>query len=154
MCMKKADETKVEEAEYKLEAIQRLMDRIQHKEELKEQLKSSLMGGAIRYDKDPVQGGIASDKMGDIMCEVADMEADIKNMIIRMQKIRARELKKLDKLPDQNERIVLKRMYLDLEDIWTIKEHLGFHVHSVYRIRKRGLLNYHQMYLDKRQHKN
>ena len=154
MGMNKADESKVEEAEYKLEAVQRLMDKIQHKEELKEQLKSSLMGGAIRYDKDPVQGGIASDKLSDIMSEVVDMEKDIAAMISRMQKIRARELKKIDKLPDQNERIVLKRMYLDLEDIWTVKEHLGFHVHSVYRIRKRGLLNYHKMWLDKRQLKS
>ncbi len=151
--MKKA-EAKVEEAEYRLEAIQRLMDRIQHKEERKEQLKSSLIGGAIRYDKDPVQGGIASDKLGDIMCEVADMESDIQKMIARLKKIREKELKKIDKLPDQNERVVLKRMYLDLEDIWTIKEHTGFHLHSVYRIRKRGLLNYYGLYLDKRQNKN
>lgn len=153
MGMNKADESKVEEAEYKLEAVQRLMDRIQHKEELKEQLKSSLIGGAIRYDKDPVQGGIASDKLGDIMCEVADMEADIDAMIVRLQKIRAREARKLEGMADQNEKAVLKRMYLDLEDIWTIKEHLGFHLHSVYRIRKRGLVHYYEMYLDKRQRK-
>lgn len=148
--MKKKDEAKIEEAAYYLEAVQRLMDRIQHKVELKEQLKLSLLGGAIRYDKDPIQGSIASDKLGDIMCEVADMENDIDGMLIRLQKIRARELKKIDRLPDLNERVVLKRLYLDLEDIWTVKEHLGFHLHSVYRIRKRGLLNYYNLYLDKR----
>ena len=137
--MKKKDEAKIEEAAYYLEAVQRSMDRIQHKVELKEQLKSSLLGGEIRYDK-----------LGDIMCEVADMENDIDGMLIRLQKIRARELKKIDRLSDLNERIVLKRLYLDLEDIWTVKEHLGFHLHSVYRIRKRGLLNYYNLYLDKR----
>lgn len=147
------DDKKVEEAEYRLEAVRRMVDRIEHKNERKEQLRASLDCGSIRYDKDRIQTSIVPDKLSMVLADVVDMEADIRKLIIRLHDIRDKEQTRINQLPDPNERKVLKAMYLDLEDIWTITDSLGYHVHSVYRIRRRGLINYYNMYLDKRHQK-
>ena len=103
-----------------------------------EGLRSCLLPGGIRYDKDRVQT-TPSDKMTEIVCRITDLEKELEEE----QQNRANAVMEIDKalmkLPEGPYRTILAESYIGRISNYKIAEGMGITVRHYFRMRKKAV---------------
>lgn len=136
--------TELQEAYDFLLSPRRLADEIWRKDIRRRELMACLLPVGIVYDRDKVQV-TPDDTMADTMAEVADLDAQIKDL----QRQKARQIRlisgALDRLEDSRERTILEAYYVGRKSMAEIAEYLHYSPQHAYRLKKEGVENVRRM---------
>lgn len=103
-----------------------------------EELRSCLLPGAIRYDKDRVQSS-PEDKVSEILCKVADLEAQIEQFQQEKAMLIIEIGDAIELLEDDNEKTVLTEFYIGRVPMSRVANDVSYSIQHAYRLRKRGV---------------
>lgn len=111
---------------------------IARKEKVIAEIKSCLLPGAIRYDKDRVQTS-PSDQISEVMARVDEMERQVKELKAERSRLIIKVSDTLEKLSNDTEKTVLSEWYINRtkpEEIMTI---IGYSSRQMYYYKKAGI---------------
>lgn len=101
-------------------------------------LISCLMPSGMDLNADKIQNS-AGDKMTEIMAEVADLDAEIRDLLIKKAVWIRRISDAIEHLEDDSEQIVLMEYYLNHMDMVTIAKKINYSLRSAYRIKQNAI---------------
>ena len=118
-----------------LTQVRRTELKIAQKIAKREQLECCLLPGALRYDTAKVQTS-ASDKMPDVMAEVADLDADIEALKRRAAEQTNEICDAIDILDSEESKTVLMMYYIQRMQVEEIAHAIGYAPSTIYKIRQ------------------
>lgn len=111
---------------------------IARKEKVIAEIKSCLLPGAIRYDKDRVQTS-PSDQMSEVMARVDEMERQVEVLKAERSSLIIKVSDTLEKLSDDTEKTVLSEWYINRTRPEEISRIIGYSSRHMYRYKKEGI---------------
>lgn len=123
-----------------LSEVQRLQTMIEQKQErIKEIREGASTVRAVRYDLEKVQGGGHSDRIGEAVAKIVDLEkeveSDIVNLIYRQQEI----TNQIHKLNNPNHMKILYKRYIDGKNLQAIADEINFTYQYVLELHGKAL---------------
>lgn len=114
---------------------------IKRKEMQRDELKSCLLPGCIRYDKDSVQSS-PGNPMEEIMARVDLLDRDIEQLKADKALMVIRVADKIDSLTDatSEEKTILTGLYVSGRSVVEVADVVGYSIQHTYRLRKRGII--------------
>lgn len=103
-----------------------------------EELRSCLLPGAIRYDKDRVQTS-PQDKVSEIIAKVDELERMIEDLRTEKAMLVIEIGDKVELLTDDNEKTVLAEFYIGRVPMAKVAADINYSIQHAYRLRKRGV---------------
>lgn len=103
-----------------------------------EELRSCLLPGAIRYDKDRVQTS-PQDKVSEIIAKVDELERMIEDLRTEKAMLVIEIGDKVELLTDDNEKTVLAEFYIGRVPMAKVATDINYSIQHAYRLRKRGV---------------
>lgn len=120
---------------------------IMKREARRNALISCLFPGSMDMNGDKVQNS-AGDKMSEIMAEVADIDAEIRDLLIR-KAIWIRKISDaIEHLDSDSEKIILLEYYLNRKDMTEIAKQIKYSPSHCYNLKRHGVRDL-QQYLTK-----
>lgn len=113
---------------------------IKRKEMQLKELKSCLLPGCIRYDKDKIQSS-PSNQMEEVMARVDLLEREIESMKADKALMIIEISDTIDSLESSEEKTVLMGVYIAGESMNKIARVIGYSSQHAYRLRKRGVVH-------------
>ena len=102
-------------------------------------LISCLMPSGMDLNADKIQNSVAGDKMTEIMAEVADLDAEIRDLLIKKAVWIRRISDAIEHLEDDSEQIVLMEYDLNHRDMVTLAKKINYSLRSAYRIKQNAI---------------
>lgn len=108
-----------------LSEVQRLQTMIEQKQErIKEIRESASTVRAVRYDLEKVQGGGHSDRIGEAVAEIVDLETEIADDIINLLDRKHETINQIHKLAKVSHMELLYKRYIEGKDFQTIADEI------------------------------
>lgn len=104
------------------------------------ELRSCLLPGAIRYDKDRVQS-TPEDKLLEIMAEVDECERKAEAKRVEKARLVEEITGTIEMLEDENEKTVLTTFFVARESMSQAAEAISYSLRRAYYFRKQGMLH-------------
>ena len=111
---------------------------IARKENIIAELRSCLLPGAIRYDKDRVQSS-PSDQLSDTMAKIDEMERQVEDLKAERSALIIRVNNMIEKLDNDIERAVLTEWYINRTKPSRIASNIGYSERRMYHYKKEGV---------------
>ena len=99
----------------------------------------SISISAIAYDEDKVQTSGPSDKAGNIIAKIVDLEKDINRDIDRLIDIKKEVMITIDKIEDHDLRCLLQYRYLQFKTWESIAVEMGYSYQWVHKLHSKAL---------------
>lgn len=113
---------------------------IRRKETQRDELRSCLLPGAIRYDRDRVQS-TPTDKMADVIARVDELDQEIEQLRREKATLVIAISDAIEKLEDDNEKTVLTEFYIARAPMTQAADAINYSVRRAYDFRKRGVIH-------------
>ena len=113
------------------------------KEAKRNALVSCLLPGSMDYNGDKVQSSL-NDKMTEIMAEVADLDAEISDLMVKKASWIRKVSDAIEHLDNDNEQIILLEYYLNRKEMASIAKQIHYCVRHCYTMKRRGVKNLQQ----------
>lgn len=111
---------------------------IARKENIIAELRSCLLPGAIRYDKDRVQSS-PGDQLSDTMAKIDEMERQVEALKAERSALIIRVNTMIEKLENDIERAVLTEWYINRTKPPRIASNVGYSERRMYHYKKEGV---------------
>lgn len=116
---------------------------IMKKEARRNALISCLLPGSMDLNGDKVQNS-SGDKMSEIMAEVADIDAEIRDLLIRKAVWIRKVSDAIEHLENDTEQIILLEYYLNRKEMAYIAKQVNYSLRHCYTMKRRGVKNLQQ----------
>lgn len=113
---------------------------IKRKQLRREELKSCLLPGGIRYDLDRVQTSPRY-KVSEIMAKVDELDHQIEELMQEKAMLVIEIGEAIEQLEDDNEKTVLAEFYIGRVPMAQVAEIINYSVRRTYYFRKQGVLH-------------
>lgn len=108
-----------------LSEVQRLQTIIEQKQErIKEIRESASTVRAVRYDLEKVQGGGHSDKIGESVAKIVDLEKEVENDMMKLLYRQHEIIGQIHKLDNPKHIKILYKRYIEGKDFQTIADEI------------------------------
>lgn len=91
-----------------------------------------------KYESDPVQSGSTSDKIGNVICKITDLQSEINSDIDRLVNLKSKIFKQIQEL-DIIEFAVLHKRYFEFKTWEIISKEMMYSERQIYRIHGEAL---------------
>lgn len=123
-----------------LSKVQRLQTIIEQKQErIKEIWESASTVRAVRFDLEKVQGGGHSDKIGEAVAKIVDLETEVENDIVNLVYRQHEITNQIHKLANPNYMKLLYKRYIEGKDLQTIADEINFTYQYVLELHGKAL---------------
>lgn len=92
--------------------VKNINKHIEEKMERLTTLRALAEGGAIQYDRDPVQTSSRQDRLESIVAQIVDLESEIDRLVDILVKCKRDGTEVIDRLPKEKHRDVLYNRYM------------------------------------------
>lgn len=113
---------------------------IRRKETQRDELRSCLLPGAIRYDREKVQSA-PTDKMADVIARVDELDREIEQLRREKASLVIVISDAIEKLENDNEKTVLTEFYIARAPMTQAADAINYSVRRAYDFRKRGVVH-------------
>lgn len=110
------------------------------------ELRSMLLPGAIRYDKDKVQTSHDADAMGDTISKVIELEEKINSDIDELVDLKSVARDKIERMENDIEKVILYKRYFNNESFENIAVECGYSWRHIHRLHGEALKNFDKLY--------
>lgn len=111
---------------------------IRRKESQRDELRSCLLPGGVRYDRDKIQT-TPKDTMTDVMARVVALDNEIEALRHEKAQLIIQVSDAIEKLTDDNEKTVLTEFYIARASMTKVAEAINYSVRRAYDFRKAGV---------------
>lgn len=112
------------------------------------ELRSMLLPGAIRYDKEIVQSSHTSDQFTDTMAKVIELEEKINADIDELVELKSIAREKIERMENEVEKLILYKRYFSNESFENIAVECGYSWRHIHRLHSEALKNFDKLYND------
>ncbi len=120
--------------------VRRTENAIKRKQLRREELKSCLLPGAIRYDLDKVQTS-PKDKLTEIIAKVDELDRQIEELMQEKAMLIIKIGEAIERLEDDNEKTVLTEFYIGRIPMRDVAPAIGYSPRRAYQFRERGVIH-------------
>lgn len=113
---------------------------IKRKQLRREELRSCLLPGAIRYDLDKVQTS-PRDKFPEVVAKMDELDRQIEELMHEKALLVIEIGEAIERLPDDNEKTVLAEFYIGRVPMTAVAEMINYSPRRAYYFRKQGALH-------------
>ena len=134
-----------------LQQIYMIHRKVKRLEEQREQLRADLYSigsPAGKMDADKVQTSLSGDNMLRLVAKVDKIERDIVREVNALLDVRAKIIKQIERMPNDNQKDVLTKRYVNFKRWEHIAVDMNMTVRHVYRIHGEALQTFARMYKD------
>ncbi len=120
--------------------VRRTENAIKRKQLRREELKSCLLPGAIRYDLDKVQTS-PKDKLTEIMAKVDELDRQIEELMQEKAMLIIEIGEAIERLEDDNEKAVLTEFYIGRVPMEKVAALINYSPRRAYHFKKQGVIH-------------
>ena len=120
--------------------VRRKDNAIRRKELLRDELRSSLLPGAVQYGKDRVQTS-PRDTLAEVIARVDEIERDVEQLRREKALLILRISDAIEQLPDEYENTVLSMFYIGREAMTEVAKGINYSARRAYDFRKQGVIH-------------
>ena len=110
------------------------------------ELRSMLLPGAIRYDKDKVQTSHDADTISDTMIKVIELEEKVNADIDELVELKSVAREKIERMENDIEKVILYKRYFNNESFENIAVECGYSWRHIHRLHGEALRNFDKIY--------
>ena len=130
-----------------LEQLEVLDSRIQvNRELLQEKRLNAKGGGAIRYDKDPVQVSLVDSKVERQVVDIVSLEQTIEQEIKDYENAKQKVIEQIKGLDDAEYILILFKVYVQYKGVSEAADEMGRHYNTIKKKHKQALNEFEQKY--------
>ena len=110
------------------------------------ELRSMLLPGAIRYDKDKVQTSNNADSISDTVSKIMELEEKINTDIDELVELKSVAREKIERMENDVEKVILYKRYFNNESFENIAVECGYSWRHIHRLHGEALKNFDKIY--------
>ena len=110
------------------------------------ELRSMLLPGAIRYDKERVQSSHTSDQFTDTMAKVIELEEKINADIDELVELKSVAREKIERMENEVEKVILYKRYFSNESFENIAVECGNSGRWIHKLHNDALKHFDKIY--------
>ncbi len=110
------------------------------------ELRSMLLPGAIRYDKDKVQTSHNADSISDTVAKVMELEEKINGDIDKLVELKSVAREKIERMENEIEKVILYKRYFGNESFENIAVECGYSWRWIHKLHNDALKNFDKIY--------
>ena len=110
------------------------------------ELRSMLLPGAIRYDKDKVQTSNNADTITDTMLKIVDLEEKINADIDKLVDMKGLARDKIERMENDVEKVILYKRYFNNESFEQISVEMGYSWRWIHKLHNDALKHFDKIY--------
>ena len=110
------------------------------------ELRSMLLPGAIRYDKDKVQTSNNADSISDTVSKIMELEEKINTDIDELVELKSVARDKIERMENDIEKVILYKRYFNNESFENIAVECGYSWRHIHRLHGEALKNFDKIY--------
>ena len=112
------------------------------------ELRSMLLPGAIRYDKDKVQTSNNADSISDTVSKIMELEEKINTDIDELVELKSVARDNIERMENDVEKVILYKRYFNNESFENIAVECGYSWRHIHRLHSEALKNFDKLYND------
>ena len=110
------------------------------------ELRSMLLPGAIRYDKDKVQTSNNADSISDTVSKIMELEEKINTDIDELVELKSVARENIEQMENDVEKVILYKRYFNNESFENIAVECGYSWRHIHRLHGEALKNFDKIY--------
>ena len=110
------------------------------------ELRSMLLPGAVRYDKDKIQTSPSADVISDTMLKIMELEEKINADIDKLVEMKIVARDKIERMENNVEKVILYKRYFGNESFENIAVECGYSWRHIHRLHGEALKNFDKIY--------
>ena len=110
------------------------------------ELRSMLLPGAIRYDKDKVQTSNNADSISDTVSKIMELEEKINTDIDELVELKSVARENIERMGNDVEKVILYKRYFNNESFENIAVECGYSWRHIHRLHGEALKNFDKIY--------
>ena len=110
------------------------------------ELRSMLLPGAIRYDKDKVQTSNNADSISDTVSKIMELEEKINTDIDELVELKSVARENIERMENDVEKVILYKRYFNNESFENIAVECGYSWRHIHRLHGEALKNFDKIY--------
>ena len=110
------------------------------------ELRSMLLPGAIRYDKDKVQTSNNADSISDTVSKIMELEEKINADIDELVELKSVARDNIERMENDVEKVILYKRYFNNESCENIAVECGYSWRHIHRLHGEALKNFDKIY--------
>ena len=110
------------------------------------ELRSMLLPGAIRYDKDKVQTSNNEDSISDTVSKIMELEEKINTDIDELVELKSVARENIERMENDVEKVILYKRYFNNESFENIAVECGYSWRHIHRLHGEALKNFDKIY--------
>ena len=110
------------------------------------ELRSMLLPGAIRYDKDKVQTSNNADTIADTVSKLMELEEKINTDIDELVELKSVARDNIERMENDVEKVILYKRYFNNESFENIAVECGYSWRHIHRLHGEALKNFDKIY--------
>ena len=110
------------------------------------ELRSMLLPGAIRYDKDKVQTSNNADSISDTVSKIMELEEKINADIDELVELKSVARENIERMENDVEKVILYKRYFNNESFENIAVECGYSWRHIHRLHGEALKNFDKIY--------
>ena len=110
------------------------------------ELRSMLLPGAIRYDKDKVQTSNNADSISDTVSKIMELEEKINADIDELVELKSVVRENIERMENDVEKVILYKRYFNNESFENIAVECGYSWRHIHRLHGEALKNFDKIY--------
>ena len=110
------------------------------------ELRSMLLPGAIRYDKDKLQTSNNADAISDTVSKLMELEEKINTDIDELVELKSIARDKIERMENDVEKVILYKRYFNNESFENIAVECGYSWRHIHRLHGEALKNFDKIY--------
>ena len=110
------------------------------------ELRSMLLPGAIRYDKDKVQTSNNADSISDTVSKIMELEEKINTDIDELVELKSVARDNIERMENDVEKVILYKRYFNNESFENIAVECGYSWRHIHRLHGEALKNFDKIY--------
>ena len=110
------------------------------------ELRSMLLPGAIRYDKDKVQTSNNADSISDTVSKIMELEEKINTDIDELVELKSVARENIERMENDVEKVILYKRYFNNESFENIAVECGYSWRHIHRLHGEALKNFGKIY--------
>lgn len=128
-----------------LRQIRRLDNEVNAKFEQIELLRAMTTRITSSLSSDRVQETKSNDKIGTLICKIIDLEKELTNDIDKLIELKGYVMRKIDKVQDENYRLLLTLRYLNFKTWEQIAVEMNFTFQWIHILHQRALIEFDEV---------
>ena len=110
------------------------------------ELRSMLLPGAIRYDKDKVQTSRNADSISDTVSKIMELEEKINADIDELVELKSVARDNIERMENDVEKVILYKRYFNNESFENIAVECGYSLRWIYKLHNDALKHFDKIY--------